>query len=192
MGTVTIGSDTFSVYGTTAGFASYANGSWSWSATYAAAASNDTKRAHVEASRLLDRQTWDGSLTANGQALAWPRDGVSGTPPGLDDPPDDGTTPDCIVFACYELALAMLANVSSVAGTSTASNVQSVGAGAASVSFFYPKTGGRFPERVMELISWALGSSVSSDIGALGVYVSGDDGESEFDSCDEYGLSGAG
>lgn len=191
MGTVTIGADTFDVYGTTAGLATYANGSFTWSATYSAATSDNAKRAHVEATKLLDRQTWDGTLTADGQALAWPRDSVTGTPPGQDEAPDDGTTPDAIVAACYELALAILASVSVVAGTSTASNVQSVQAGPTSVSFFYPKKGGRFPDRVMELIGWALGSSASSSIPPMGLYVSGDDGESQFDACDLYGLSGA-
>ena len=188
--TVTIGSDTFEVYGSSAGLATYANGSWTWAATYTAASADNRARALVEATRLLNAQTWDGTLTTAGQALAWPRDGVTGIPPGLDEAPTDGTTPDCIVTACYELALAMLANVSVVAGTSVASNVQSVTAGPVSVTFAYPKSGGRFPDRVMELVGWALGGASSSDIGPLGMYATGTDGCSQFDDDDAYGVNG--
>lgn len=191
--TVTIGSDTFEVYGSSAGLATYANGSWTWQATYAAAvatSANGPLRALVEATRLLDRQAWDGTKTSDSQALAWPRDGVTGIPPGASEAPDDGTTPDSIVVAAYELALAMLAKPGVVAGTSTTSNVQSVGAGPASVTFFSPTVGGRFPDRVMELVGWAFGGT-SGDIVPLGSYASGTDGCSQFDTCDEYGLTGA-
>ena len=56
MGTVTIGSDTFDVFGTSAGLATYANGSAAYYATYATANvadANQVKRTHVEATRLI-------------------------------------------------------------------------------------------------------------------------------------------
>lgn len=187
--TVTIGADTFEVYGSSAGLATFANGSLSWYATHAAASADTRARALVEASRLLDRQAWDGDKTSDGQALAWPRDGVTGTPPsGV--AVTDGVTPDEIVAAAYELALAMLAKPAAVAGTSVGSNVQSVGAGPASVTFFSPVIGGRFPDRVMELIGWGFASSSTSEIVALGSYATGTDGASQFDTCDEYSVTG--
>lgn len=191
MGTVTIGADTFDVYGSSAGLATYANGSFTWSATHTAATATQRAQALVEATRLLDRQAWDGTLTAAGQALAWPRDGVTATPPsGV--AVTDGATPTEIVTGCYELALAMLAKPAVVAGTSTAVNVQSVGAGPTSVTFFSPVAGGRFPDRVLELVEWAFGGSTSSLV-AMGSYVSGTDGCSQFDTgiySDGYDLTG--
>ena len=56
MGAVTIGSDTFDVFGTSAGLATHANGSAAYYATYAAANvadANQVKRTHVEATRLI-------------------------------------------------------------------------------------------------------------------------------------------
>ena len=191
--TVTIGSDTFDVYGSSAGLATYANGSWLWSATYTAAvavSANGPLRALVEATRLLNRQAWDGDLTSSSQALAWPRDGVTATPAsGI--AVTDGVTPDEIVQGAYELTLAMLAKPSVVASTNTSSNIASVGAGAASVSFFSPVAGGRFPDRVMELLSWAFGAD-DSVLLAGGAYATGTDGCSQFDAADTYSRTGPG
>jgi len=180
MGAVTISTVTYTVYGDAAGLAEYAGGSFTWSATYTAASVTQRAQALVEASRLLDRQRWDGTLTSDGQAQAWPRDGVTATPPsGV--AVTDGATPTEIVTGCYELALAMLAKPAVVAGTSTAVNVSSVGAGPTSVTFFSPVAGGRFPDRVLELVEWAFGGSTSSLV-AMGSYVSGADGCSQFDT----------
>lgn len=195
--TVTIGADTFEVYGSSAGLATYANGSWLWSATYDAAvatSANGPKRALVEATRLLNLQPWAGDKTSSSQALAWPRDGVTATTPSGAEV-TDGVTPDDIVSAAYELALAMLAKPAVVAGTGTGSNVQSVGAGPASVTFFSPTPGARFPDRVMELVGWAFsGASGDDTIAPLGSYASGTDGCSQFDtgsdSDDSYSLTG--
>ena len=188
--TVTIGADTFDVYGSSAGLATYANGSATWYATYAAATADGLKRALVEATRLINRQRWDGTLTSDSQALAWPRDGVTATPAsGI--AVTDGVTPDEIVQAAYELALAMLAKPAVVSGSSAGSNVQSVGAGPTSVTFFSPTIGGRFPDRVMELLSWAYGSD-SSELLAAGSYASGTDGCSQFDDADAYTRTGPG
>ena len=100
-------------------------------------------------------------------------------------------TPDEIVTGAYELALAMLAKPAVVAGGATGSTVQTATAGSASVTFFSPTLGGRFPDRVMELVGWAYGST-SSDLPAFGVYASGTDGCSQFDAADAYDRTGAG
>jgi hypothetical protein len=174
----------YTVYGSVAGLTAYANSSLTWFAAWFAATVDDRARAMVEASKLLDRQAWDGS------GVGWPRTGVTALPPSK-VPVVDGVTPDEIIDGAYELALAMLAKPAVVAGTSTSSNVQSVGAGSATVSFFSPVTGGRFPDRVMELIGWAFAGSSSSDtIAPMGSYASGTDGCSQFDRRDEYDLSG--
>ena len=187
--TVAIGADTFAAYGSIAGLATYANGSSLWYATHAAASATDRARALVEASRLLDRQRWQGAKTDSGQALAWPRTGVT-----LDDEAvDDATVPEAIETAAYELALAILAKPTVIAGTSTGSNVQSVGAGPTSVTFFAPTPGARFPDRVQELIGGYLyGADASTDLAPGGIYATGTDGCSQFDRGDTYGLTGPG
>lgn len=190
MGTVIIGADTFDVIGTSAGLVTYANGSLTWSAVYdaaVAASASKPKRAHVEATRLLGVQPWDGDATTAG--IAWPRDGVTATTPSGAEVVD-GVTPTEIEHAVYELALAMMADASVVAGTSTAKNIASVGAGSASVTFFGPTAGGRFPDRVMELIGWAFASASSGDLSSSGLAGSaayGADYCSQFDACDDYG-----
>lgn len=191
MGTITLGSDTFTVYGTSTGLATYANGSLTFGDAYTSATATTRARALVEATRLLDRQAWQGDKTDSGQALAWPRTGVTDR---LGNAVDDSTIPDDVITAAYELALAALVDAGTVKGTSTGSNIQSVNAQGVSVSFFAPVAGGRFPARVMELVGQYLGGSATSTgsvsaSGLAGSYASGTDGESAFDDDDVYGMA---
>lgn len=190
--TVTIGGDTFDVYGSSAGLASYANGSLTWAATYTAASADNRSRALVEATRILNAQAWQGTKTSDGQPLAWPRDGLTVKPPsGV--AVTDGVTPDEIVTGAYELALAILADTSIAAGTGASSNVQSVTAKGTGATFFSPVKGGRAPElpgRVNQWVRWALGGT-ASDLAPGGAYTSGTDGCSQFDIDDEYRLTRA-
>lgn len=192
--TVTIGADTFNVIGSSAGLATYANGSLTWRATYAAALAADAdnpKRALVEATGIFDALAWDGDLTSDGQANSWPRSSVTATPPsGI--AVTDGTTPTEIERGVYELALAILQSTSVVAGTGASSNVQSVTAGPTSVTFFSPKEGGQAPElpgRVRQWVGWALSGAATSDLAPGGMFAS-DGGCSQFDACNEYDLTG--
>lgn len=184
---VTIGGDTFEVYGSAAGLATYANGSTLWYATHAAASADARARALVEATRLLDRQRWQGAKVSDGQALAWPRSGVTVDGAAV----SEASVPDAIVWAAYELALAILAKPTVIAGTSTGSNVQSVGAGPTAVTFFAPTPGARFPDRVQELIGGYLyGADGAATLAPGGLYATGTDGCSQFDGADAYGLTG--
>ena len=77
--TVTIGTDTFSVYALTsaaeADLKTYMAGRFGTGA-YDAATSNDKKKALVTATRMLDRVVqWSGTKTGT-QPLQWPRDGA--------------------------------------------------------------------------------------------------------------------
>ena len=88
MGTVTIGADTFDVFGTSAGLATRANGSAAYYATYAAAVAADAdqvKRTHVEATRLIALMPFADSADA-----------------------DPATASADVATACYELVLAAL------------------------------------------------------------------------------------
>ena len=172
MGTVTIGSDTFDVFGTSAGLATYANGSAAYYATYAAANvadANQVKRTHVEATRLI--------------ALMPFADAADAVP---------ATASADVATACYELTLAALADVAVLTQASTAQRVRKVDAKGVGVEFFGPLAGARFPARVMALLGPLLETvaASSSAVGAGG-YVSGTSTCSDFDTCDAYGLTSA-
>lgn len=170
MGTVTIGATDYTVYGTAAGFTEHAQADLAYATTYAAASADNKSRAHVTATRMIDRQ-------------------------GLVNEDDEDITsasasiPTAVIEACYELALAGLADNSIFTTTDTSKNVQQVGAGAASVQFFAPVKGGRFPARVMELLAPYFPGAGTSTAGSIAY---GTDGASAFDDCDAYGLTGAG
>ncbi len=187
---VTISGTAYEVYGSIADLATYAGGSILWQSTYAGITADNRARALVEATRLLDRQRWQGAKVDDGQALAWPRTGV--TVDGAEV--SSASVPADITTAAYELAIAAMADASVIAGTSTGNKVSSVSAKGVGVTFFAPVTGSRFPDRVMELIGAYLGgSSDSSGFGAsgsAGSYSSGTDGASAFDDCDTYSLTG--
>lgn len=73
MGTVTISAVDYTIYGELTGAGSltaYAGGSLQFYATFAAASSDNQKRALVEATRFLDRQLWQGSKVDDSQAQA--------------------------------------------------------------------------------------------------------------------------
>lgn len=172
MGAVTIGSDTFDVFGTSAGLATYANGSAAYYATYAAANvadANQVKRTHVEATRLI--------------ALMPFADAADAAP---------ATASADVATACYELTLAALADVAVLTQADTAQRVRRVNAKGVEVEFFGPTAGSRFPARVMAILGPLLESSTASatstTVGAGG-YVSGTSTCSDFDPCDAYGLT---
>jgi hypothetical protein len=163
MGTVTIGSDTFDVYGTHALLASYAAGSYVHGDTFTAATTTQQDRALVEATRLLVAQTWLD--TANAVV---------------------GTAAAAVIQAAQELALAGLADAAVFTQASASLKVRSVDAKGVGVEFFSPTAVGRFPVRVMDLISALLdGGGNDAPMGSTGA--GGTDAESDFDD-DAYTL----
>lgn len=191
MGTVTISAVNYTVYGEHTGAGSlteYAGGSLAYASSFAAATSDNQKRALVEATRVLDRLPWTGTKTVAGQALAWPRTGVTLADGTAVDP---NTIPQPIIDAAYELALAGLADSSLFTSTTTAKQTKRLNAKGVEVEYFGPREGGRLPGRVAELLAPYLAGTSSSGLGA-GSYAAGVDGESAFDVCDEYGVSGGG
>jgi hypothetical protein len=179
--TVTIGSDTFDIIGSSAGFATYANGSLAFGDTHTNASTTNRSRALVQATRLFDRQRWQGTATGS---LSWPREGVTDED---GEEVSSASVPARIVDGVYELALAGLADGSVFAGASAGSSLSSFSASGVSMSWFAARPGHRFPSTVMELIGWALegaGGSSTDLAGSIGpgAYASGTDGESQFDN----------
>lgn len=146
---------------------------------WAGATSAQKAQALVTATRMIDRQGWDGEKTDAANELSWPRSGL------LDaegEDVDSATLPAALVDATCELANALLEDASSQAAASAGSNVKRAVAGSVSVEFFGPKTAGRFPQAVQELIGRWLASSAG--IAAMAPRTSGTDAESAFDPCD--------
>ena len=161
-GSVTINSVTYAVYGSLAACQAYlAPGLTPAKAAFNAAVPATQASALLEASRMLDRQQWQGTWNTQPQVdvqLQWPRSNVVDA---LGDAVDPTTIPWGVIYGCYELAAMVLFNTSTQDTAISGSNVASVGAGPATVRFFRPTLGitGRFPTQVNELLGQYLGGS---------------------------------
>lgn len=142
MGTVTIGSSTYSVYGTHAALTDYAAGSLVHATTYAAATTANQQRALVEATRILLSLSWVDA--ANGSV---------------------GTASAVVVQAAQELALAGLADVGVFTAATASTNIKAI-TGKVGVEFFAPVSIGRFPARVMDLLGGLVEGIGSSPYGS--------------------------
>jgi len=186
VGEVTIAATVYAVYGehTGAGSATeYLAGSLTPEAVaWGLAVSDQQKRSLVNAARLLNRQSWQGTKTSSVQPLAWPRTGVTyadGTPVA------SSAIPQEVIDASYELAALLAAKPGLFSSGSADSNIESVTAGPVNVSFFSPVAIGRFPTLVQELLAQFLGGGAS----AGGSHKTGGCAESQFDDCDTYSLT---
>jgi hypothetical protein len=190
MSTVTIGANTFNVYGDQASATAYLSASLSKAATAWAAATTQTQAsAMVMAARMLDRQTWQGTM--NGGPLQWPRASVVdkyGTAVNA------GTIPTDILNGSYELAAILLSDPALQDQINNTFNIHSFSTGPASVTYFGRQTAGRFPMVVQELVGPYM-ARMANQGGALGSDTSGasaaDDSTSisQFNDVDTYGLS---
>lgn len=189
MGTVTItGGFVFTIYGEWTGAGSlteYAAGSLAYAAVLTAATPDNQKRALVEATRVLDRTPWNGTKTAAGQALAWPRTGVARADGTAVDP---NTIPTEIIHAAYEYALAGLAKPALFTGITIADKIKRVEAKGVEVEWFGPRDGGRWPGRVGELVSQFLAGAGASTLTSSEAY--GTDDCSDFDDADRFRVTG--
>ncbi len=94
----------------------------------------------ISAARMLDRAVeFTGAETTPGQVRAWPRDGATNN--CTEESVTDGTTPDDIAFAEYELADILWLDAEVAASSGTGSNVRRVKAGSAEVEFFTGTSG---------------------------------------------------
>lgn len=132
MGTLTISNNDYSVYGDLAGrevyFAASLRGD-----LYTAASADQQNKAHVTATRMLDRQSWFGSKSEDDQANAFPRSGLS-YPDGTTV--DSASVPVEIIRGTYELILSLLGDENVETSSGEEAQVKQVKAGTASVEFF--------------------------------------------------------
>jgi hypothetical protein len=102
----------------------------------ALATDEEKARRLVDATRFLDAQDWQGAPTTpavDATTLAWPRTGVTladGTAV------DANTVPTDLVRAAFELAALIAADPSIVGKADQGSNVATLQAGSASISYF--------------------------------------------------------
>lgn len=122
------------------------------SAVWDAATEANQNKALVTATRMLDRQRWEGAKTGDPQALQFPRTGLTDR---------DGnavssvTVPADVESATAELALALLTDADVQTTANSGSNVEEVDAKGVSVTFFRTDStiAPRFPAIVDELIA---------------------------------------
>jgi len=181
--TVTIGTDTFEVYGGATACASYLNGKIGDGPTaFRAAIADDKSRLLVTASLFLDAQRWKGEPTTpavGGTTLAWPRAGVTDEDGAS---VDSATVPLLLVRAVFEL-VALLADDSTIdTAADQGSNLKAMGAGSGRLEFFVPTTAQdgsapALPPAVERLVAQYLDAPGGSVGGGI---ASGTDGCSDF------------
>lgn len=133
----------------------------------------DKDRTLVTATRMLDRQSWQGTRTDANQDLAWPRDNV-GCPDVV-----DGVIPQNVITASIEIAIAFASGSDMQSGNNVQSQLQSIRAGDVSLTYFWGSQAevSRFPTIVQELLACMLGAGAAVS-GALGAFSSGTGGSS--------------
>lgn len=178
---ITISTTDYIIYGSVAGAKAYFAGSYLNSDTWSALSSAEQKQSLIQATRIFERTTWDGSPTdpidksnlasqpANTQPLQWPRSGLvdrNGVSIGSD------TTPLDVDYGCYELAVNLTANalVSSqdrqVKAESSTEKVGELEVTTSNEYFAATSRGqGRFTPAVDEYISIWLSANQVLDLG---------------------------
>lgn len=146
----------------------------------------EKERALITSQRLLERQTWQGDQTAPkpGQALAWPRTGVTDR---YGDAVASATPPQAIIDAQVELAFDISQDTDVEEEKDANSNTKKVVADTVEVEFFNPvRNGGRFPSIVQELVGEFLAGAGSGT--SVGLQVFGTDVASRY-SADDWTVS---
>lgn len=131
MGTVTIGANTYEIYGEFSEALAYLDVNLA-ATTWQECDSDSKKKALVMTTRYFNRICWKGDVTddTTPQPLAWPRDNT-----GVDGHVD-GTTPQEIFNGFWEMAAIIIDDPEVTNNRTTGSNVQRAKGGEAEVWFF--------------------------------------------------------
>jgi hypothetical protein len=160
---------------------------------FRALSADDQVRTLVMATRYIDSQPWQGTATgfAAGAvtSLQFPRAGLT----DVDGAPlDVSAVPRLVEQAAFEMAAILAADPTVAAAVDSGSNVQSLGAGPARISFFRPTSAGDgnasvLPPAVDRLIGrWRAAAGTGA---VLAGFVSGSSSASNFSTCGTCGLS---
>lgn len=180
--TVTINSVIYDVYASNQIADDYMGAQISSAGTaWRAATEDEQNRALVSATRLINRQTWQGTRDDQYYPLAFPRSGLLDADGAA---VDSSIVPQQVIDACCELAASLLDGSTVQDQSTTENNTQSLSAGSVSISYFRPtsEVSGRFPQVVQELLGLWLSSSASVIVG----FSSGTDEESAFKSSYDF------
>lgn len=180
MGQVTIGTETYEVYGTEAEFKIYMAGHMNSSA-YDNATPANMRKSMVSGTRWIERANWGGQKTdlVTPQPLEFPRTGLTDKD---GNEVDSANTPTEVEYACYELNLILLSKPKAMDAINSGSNIKKVEAGDAKVTFFKSTFGSfpKFPNVVNNLIGLYLDGAYGRDFGAA--YGANSDGHFSGDS----------
>ncbi len=162
--TVTISSNTYNVYVDQATCAAYLAASLSVPAVgWSAAPSTQQAQAMVMAARMFDRQTWQGTQVP-GSPLQWPRTNVVDK---FGNAVPSSSIPQDIINGFCELAAQLFSDPALQDQLSSRWNIQSFNGGPATVTYFHPQQGDRFPMVVQELVGPYFANVIDQG-GALG------------------------
>lgn len=176
--TLTIGSDTFDVYGPRTDADTYFNGKLNRT-SWTDAGGTEKDRALISSTRLLDQQNWLGTPVdvTTPQPVQWPRNDI------VDRFGKADTFPQDVIDAFFELAQAFLDDSALADTANQDDNTKRVKAGDVEAEFFTPTFNtARFPNQVQELLRPYLDGA---GLG-VGAFASGTDGESSFCPTDQY------
>lgn len=186
MASVTIGTSAYTTYSDIDFADEFFNGSALFS-QWDAYTDDQKARGLVSATRLLDRQTWTGTLTSISPStgLKWPRTGVTDCE-GTEV--DDETIPDEIVEASQLMALYILDGTISLTSNTTQDRTKMLKAGEVTVEYFRLEpsvAGGRFPQDILELIGCFLSSSTEI-AGSLSYGTDGTPADNDFSVSESF------
>jgi len=162
MATVTIDGNNYDVYVTVADCTEYLAGDVLLSDDWSTAV--NPEQALVSATRLIDRQTWQGDRTdvPPTQPLEWPRTGVTDK---YGNAVDSASVPQSIIDACCILAGLLVQDSTLFEQQDTGSNIRKLKAGSAEIENFKPTSAGKgatkFPPQVQELLGQYLASGAT-------------------------------
>lgn len=166
--TITVGTGSEDIHGTAAGAIAYVDMMFGDTyTTWAALSADNQKKTLAAAVRYLNAQQW----TEDADTFA-ERDAIT-----------------AFASAQYELAVLISADASLTSNLTSGSNIQSMGAGSAQISFFAPTsleqgTATKLPPIVDRLVGQYLaGATVTTLIGGYGA--EGDE-DSPFSDCEDY------
>lgn len=186
--TVTVGTDSFSVYALSSDAVADADSFWNLrlgatATAWAAATDDDKKRALAMASDWIDRSTdWTGTKTVDTQPRDWPRDGATDQCTG--ESIADGTVPDELAEATFWLAGEIVVDPTIADGSGEGSNIKKVEAGSAKVTYFTQTQGSASDTRLPTTANDYLKCLSASSTTLIAPAGSGDDDDSYFDPDD--------
>lgn len=157
MATITISGNDYTVYSNLADADDYYLGSVEYS-DWNGYTDSEKERGLISATRLLDRQSWQGSKDDEDQTLDFPRTGLTCNG-------NDVTAAESLAFAVEAsqlLALDLLAGATIETTNSNENLTKRLKADTVEIEYFRADTNanGRFDENVMELVGCFLSSAV--------------------------------